>query len=265
MTDLSKYSFGAGWVDCRWMEGLRLAGGRSLNGQGAKAWPYNQCHPIASIVNFKFYGYLMRLHEVQTSSQTRLKADVNHQQTVRTLKESTLNEPLVSIFQGHVLVLVMIVPLLDKEIPRSLSVASLVDQEDTRMKYAYLKNIWGTSSSAVAVAFERSKRMPCQNINLGNVHIELSGEKQPTFSCKNVEATYFGTQFPPPCNSSLTHRRKLFIEKILILRNVYKPYSILHLQAREEEGLHRLHLKLGIEDTATFFPFLLSHHSISSN
>ncbi|KAL9415642.1 hypothetical protein AB3S75_043854 [Citrus x aurantiifolia] len=64
----------------------------------------------------------------------------------------------------------------------------------------YFKNIRGTSSSAVAVALECSKGIPCQNIYLENVHLDLSsGEKQPTSSCKNVEAKYIGTQVPPPC------------------------------------------------------------------
>lgn len=62
------------------------------------------------------------------------------------------------------------------------------------------KNIRGTSSSAVAVALECSKGVPCQNIYLEDVHLELSsGEKSSTAMCKNVRAKYIGTQIPPPC------------------------------------------------------------------
>ena len=64
----------------------------------------------------------------------------------------------------------------------------------------YFKKINGTSSSAVAVALECSKEIPCQDIYLDDVHLELtSGEKQVTSTCKNVRAKYNGTQIPPSC------------------------------------------------------------------
>ena len=64
----------------------------------------------------------------------------------------------------------------------------------------YFKNIRGTSSSKVAVALECSKGFPCQNVNLENVHLDLSsGENHPSSTCKYVRARYIGTQIPPPC------------------------------------------------------------------
>ncbi|MBA0804332.1 hypothetical protein Gohar_003921 [Gossypium harknessii] len=64
----------------------------------------------------------------------------------------------------------------------------------------YFKKIQGTSLSAVAVALECSKGIPCQDIYLEDVHLELAtGEKQVTSTCKNVRAKYIGTQIPPPC------------------------------------------------------------------
>ncbi|PPD80589.1 hypothetical protein GOBAR_DD22499 [Gossypium barbadense] len=64
----------------------------------------------------------------------------------------------------------------------------------------YFKKIKGTSLSAVAVALECSKGIPCQDIYLEDVHLELAtGEKQVTSTCKNVRAKYIGTQIPPPC------------------------------------------------------------------
>ncbi|KAJ4715814.1 Pectin lyase-like superfamily protein [Melia azedarach] len=69
-----------------------------------------------------------------------------------------------------------------------------------KLRDIHFKNIRGTSSSAVAVALECSRGIPCENIYLENVHLDLaSEEKHPTSSCKNVEAKYIGTQIPPPC------------------------------------------------------------------
>ena len=75
-------------------------------------------------------------------------------------------------------------------------------QEPSKVKLRdiYFKQIRGTSSSAVAVSLECSEGIPCQNIFLENVHLELStGEKEATSSCKNVRARYIGEQIPPPC------------------------------------------------------------------
>ncbi|XP_068319615.1 exopolygalacturonase-like [Pyrus communis] len=64
----------------------------------------------------------------------------------------------------------------------------------------YFKNIRGTSSSEMAVLLECSKGIPCQNIFLEDVHLDLSsGEKLATSSCSNVKAKFIGTQIPPPC------------------------------------------------------------------
>ncbi|KAB1209877.1 Exopolygalacturonase [Morella rubra] len=76
-------------------------------------------------------------------------------------------------------------------------------QAPSRVKISdiYFKNIRGTSSTEVAVALECSKGMPCQNIYLEDVRLDLSsGEKHATSICKNVKATYIGSQIPPPCS-----------------------------------------------------------------
>ncbi|KAI8553860.1 hypothetical protein RHMOL_Rhmol05G0048400 [Rhododendron molle] len=68
----------------------------------------------------------------------------------------------------------------------------------------YFRKIRGTSSSAVAVTLECSKGIPCQNIYLEDVHLDLlsSQEKKQvtTSSCRNVRVKYIGTQIPPPCD-----------------------------------------------------------------
>ncbi|GMN50127.1 hypothetical protein TIFTF001_019289 [Ficus carica] len=63
------------------------------------------------------------------------------------------------------------------------------------------KNIRGTSSSEVAVNLECSRGIPCQNVYLEDVHLDLSsGNKSSTSFCSNVRAKFIGTQIPPPCS-----------------------------------------------------------------
>ena len=76
-------------------------------------------------------------------------------------------------------------------------------QAPSRVKLSdiYFKNIKGTSSSEVAVSLECSKGIPCQNIYLEDVHLDLSsGDKLSTSLCSNVRAKFIGTQIPPPCH-----------------------------------------------------------------
>ncbi|KAK9690889.1 hypothetical protein RND81_09G161200 [Saponaria officinalis] len=42
-TDLSGYEHGSGWIEFAWIDGLTLRGGGIFDGQGPKAWPYNNC------------------------------------------------------------------------------------------------------------------------------------------------------------------------------------------------------------------------------
>ncbi|KAK6253175.1 hypothetical protein QUC31_014895 [Theobroma cacao] len=75
-----------------------------------------------------------------------------------------------------------------------------IGTSQVKLSDIYFKKIKGTSSSAVAVTLECSKGIPCQDIYLEDVHLDLaSGEKQATSTCKNVRAKYIGTQIPPPC------------------------------------------------------------------
>ncbi|KAL6965183.1 galacturonan 1,4-alpha-galacturonidase [Sarracenia purpurea var. burkii] len=93
--------------------------------------------------------------------------------------------------------------------------ASCASLAPSRVKLSdiYFKNIRGTSSSAVAVTLECSKGIPCQNIYLQDVHLDLlpgtgqnqnqnqsqNQNKHATAWCRNVRVKYIGTQIPPPC------------------------------------------------------------------
>ncbi|KAK9145969.1 hypothetical protein Sjap_005872 [Stephania japonica] len=86
---------------------------------------------------------------------------------------------------------------------------SCSSQSPSRVKISDIsfRNIRGTTSSPVAVTLDCSKGIPCQGINLDNVHLTLVDQKtsqrgqkpSATAFCQNVKAKYTGTQFPPPC------------------------------------------------------------------
>uniref|UniRef100_A0A7N0UPL3 Uncharacterized protein n=1 Tax=Kalanchoe fedtschenkoi TaxID=63787 RepID=A0A7N0UPL3_KALFE len=68
------------------------------------------------------------------------------------------------------------------------------------------RNIRGTSSSPTAVILECSRGTPCQNVVLEDVNLKFeSGSQRATSTCKNVEATFTGTQIPPPCTKLHAH------------------------------------------------------------
>jgi galacturan 1,4-alpha-galacturonidase len=41
LTDLGRFS--TNWVEFQYIKGLKVAGGGTLNAQGASAWPQNEC------------------------------------------------------------------------------------------------------------------------------------------------------------------------------------------------------------------------------
>ncbi|XP_063945849.1 exopolygalacturonase-like [Daucus carota subsp. sativus] len=67
-------------------------------------------------------------------------------------------------------------------------------------------NVHGISKSEVAINLQCSSTMPCQGIELDTIDLSLDGGEQTTASCSNVNATYDGSQNPPPCSNSLYHR-----------------------------------------------------------
>ncbi|XP_023552930.1 exopolygalacturonase-like [Cucurbita pepo subsp. pepo] len=61
------------------------------------------------------------------------------------------------------------------------------------------ENIRGTSATQVAVNFECSHVLPCEDIVLGNINLPFKGAGQPTSICNNVKGHAFGKQFPNSC------------------------------------------------------------------
>lgn len=66
-------------------------------------------------------------------------------------------------------------------------------------------NIRGTSATKVAVSLVCSQKIPCQNIEIGNINLVYNGVNvkvegpETTSLCSNVKPTLFGKQIPATC------------------------------------------------------------------
>ncbi|KAL3502915.1 hypothetical protein ACH5RR_037364 [Cinchona calisaya] len=62
------------------------------------------------------------------------------------------------------------------------------------------RDIWGTSSSKVAVSLQCSRVVPCQNVKLVDIDLAYKGPGGPaTATCSNVIGTSYGKQVPSGC------------------------------------------------------------------
>lgn len=67
------------------------------------------------------------------------------------------------------------------------------------------RNIWGSSSSRIAVNLQCSRSTPCENIELRNINIDYNGggggatAAAAASSCSNVHGVAYGQQHPPSC------------------------------------------------------------------
>ncbi|GAV87253.1 Glyco_hydro_28 domain-containing protein [Cephalotus follicularis] len=61
-------------------------------------------------------------------------------------------------------------------------------------------NIWGTSSTEVAVDLQCSESKPCQNVELSDINLSLQGGGVAKSTCSNVQGgAAYGVQNPPSC------------------------------------------------------------------
>ncbi|KAK3187849.1 hypothetical protein Dsin_027410 [Dipteronia sinensis] len=69
-----------------------------------------------------------------------------------------------------------------------------------QIKDVTYKNIWGTSSTKLAVSLQCSKRFPCTNIVLNDINLVHVGPGGFSSSlCSNVNGASYGRQTPAPC------------------------------------------------------------------
>ncbi|XWS16812.1 hypothetical protein CRYUN_Cryun33cG0012500 [Craigia yunnanensis] len=78
--------------------------------------------------------------------------------------------------------------------PCNQQTASHVQIEDVTYR-----NIWGTSSSQIAVSMQCSKQFPCKNIVMEDINLGHLGREGPLKSwCSYVNGRDYGRQNPPP-------------------------------------------------------------------
>ncbi|KAL3513112.1 hypothetical protein ACH5RR_025829 [Cinchona calisaya] len=69
-----------------------------------------------------------------------------------------------------------------------------------QIKDVTFRNIWGTSSSKLAISLQCSQVVPCQNVKLANIDLAYKGPGGPAAaSCSNVIGTSYGKLVPPGC------------------------------------------------------------------
>ncbi|GKV34469.1 hypothetical protein SLEP1_g42841 [Rubroshorea leprosula] len=69
-----------------------------------------------------------------------------------------------------------------------------------QVKDVLYKNIWGTSSTEVAVSLSCSSALPCENVVLKDINLNFQGSGGPAKSqCSFVNGLSYGQQRPPSC------------------------------------------------------------------
>ncbi|WMV39494.1 hypothetical protein MTR67_032879 [Solanum verrucosum] len=92
--------------------------------------------------------------------------------------------------------------LIDQQYCPTPSCSDQLGQDNSKVQISNVtfSNIWGTSSSKVAVTLKCSKLVPCKNVQLENINLKYHGRGGPaTSSCLNVIGDSYGRQSPPSC------------------------------------------------------------------
>ncbi|KAJ6671830.1 PANTOTHENATE KINASE [Salix viminalis] len=308
---LSRYGSGTGWVEFGWLERLTLTGGGTFDGQGAKAWPYNNCTTDSKCkllpTNVKFVAmnqtvvqgitslnskfFHIALVECKNFKGTEIKisapADSPNTDGIHVERSSNVcisrsligtGDDCISIGQGNSQVTITRIRcgpghgisvgslgryenegdvsglvvrdcaisgtmngiriktwanspgssaatnmtfenIVMKNVTNPIIIdqsycpfSSCISTEPSKVKLSdiYFKQIRGTSSSAVAVALECSEGIPCQNIFLENVHLELStGEETSHF----IIGKLYRVRFSRSIIRKKSHIIKRYLEK----------------------------------------------------
>ncbi|KAF9611301.1 hypothetical protein IFM89_029739 [Coptis chinensis] len=71
---------------------------------------------------------------------------------------------------------------------------------NVQIRDVHYRNIWGSSSTKLAVHFVCSRSLPCQNLELKRIFLRYSGKDGPvSSSCTHARGDSFGKQIPASC------------------------------------------------------------------
>ncbi|KAF9611303.1 hypothetical protein IFM89_029741 [Coptis chinensis] len=71
---------------------------------------------------------------------------------------------------------------------------------NVQIRDVHYRNIWGTSSTKLAVHFVCSQSLPCQNLELKRIYLRYNGKDGPvSASCTHARGDSFGKQTPASC------------------------------------------------------------------
>ncbi|RZC52400.1 hypothetical protein C5167_020826, partial [Papaver somniferum] len=219
------------WIRFQYINGLRIFGGGTFDGQGASAWKYRKCThncrnlPVSIRFDFVTNGLVQRIRSINSKAfhinvfgckKLKFKfleitapddspntdgIHMGHSNEV-TVYDSHIStgDDCISIGPGSFdtyISKVVCGPGHDYCPSGSCGIRS---PSQVHIRDLTFKDIWGTSGTKLAVDLSCSSRVPCRNFKLHNIHLSYKGNSRvSTSSCSNVEGTSYGHQIPPSC------------------------------------------------------------------
>ncbi|GMY31970.1 sodium/hydrogen exchanger 4 [Fagus crenata] len=215
------------WITFQYIDQLVLSGGGTLDGQGTSAWDDNTCSkdpnckslPISLRFDFVTNSRISHLTSINSKNAhvnlfgckgimvVNVKCGPGHGVSVGSLGGSAGEEDVSGLvvtnctFTGTdngVRVKTWAKPYASNVFN---SIAHLpIGDSQIQIHNVKYRNIRGTSSTKIAVAFECSKVKPCEDIELKEINLAYQGADGPVASsCSNVKGVASGEQQPPSC------------------------------------------------------------------
>ncbi|KAK9938694.1 hypothetical protein M0R45_015417 [Rubus argutus] len=219
-----EYSVGIDhWILFQYVDNLVISGGGSLDGQGASAWPYNdclknsRCKALPGSLKFDFVNNI-RINYITFINSKNTNINLFHGMIAYL---SFLNRATSTS-------LIFTVDLAMESASEAFPVDNpiVIDQQyctgigcsapkTSEIQIADVKynDIWGTSNTKIAVTLKCSQNKPCENIELRDINLSYNGGPA-IASCSNAKGVAYGTK------SSFLPTEIIFLVAMALIRAV---------------------------------------------